>query len=81
MTKGQKMEGNRMNDILMAISPFPPPRRGLRAVVGPFPTLKRGANDRCAPGAIEIGTSLVNKRDSCDCPGKRRSVGFQAGLI
>ena len=26
-----------------------------------FPTLKRGANHRCAYGAIEIGTSLVNE--------------------
>src|ERR1035437_5866678 len=32
-----------------------------------FPTLKRGANDRCASGAIEIVISLVNKMDSCDC--------------
>ena len=31
-----------------------------------FPTLKRGANDHCASGATEIGTSLVNKVDSCD---------------
>ena len=26
-----------------------------------FPTLKRGANDHCASGAIEIGTMLVSK--------------------
>ena len=26
----------------------------------PFPTLKRGANHRCASGAMEIGTGLVN---------------------
>ena len=24
-----------------------------------FPTLKRGANNRCASGAMEIGTRLV----------------------
>src|ERR1035438_2128590 len=34
-----------------------------------FPTLKRGANDHCASGAKEIGISLINKMDSCDCPG------------
>jgi hypothetical protein len=34
-----------------------------------IPTLKRGARDRCASSAIEIGTRLVNKMDSCDCPG------------
>jgi len=33
-----------------------------------FPTLKRGANNRCASGAIELGTSLINKVSSCDCP-------------
>jgi len=33
-----------------------------------FPTLKRGANDRCASGAIEVGSKLVNSTDSCDCP-------------
>jgi len=37
------------------------------------PTLKRGANKRCASGAIEIGTRLVNKMDSCDCPGEVES--------
>jgi len=26
-----------------------------------FPALKRGANDHCASGAIEIGTMLVSK--------------------
>jgi hypothetical protein len=36
-----------------------------------FPTLKRGANNPCAYGAIEIGTKLVNKMDSCDCPGSK----------
>jgi hypothetical protein len=34
-----------------------------------LPTLKRGANDRCASGAIEIGTGLFNERDSYDYPG------------
>src|ERR1017187_9300652 len=29
--------------------------------------VKRGSNDRCACGAIEIAISLVNKMDSCDC--------------
>jgi Xaa-Pro aminopeptidase len=33
-----------------------------------FPTLKRGANERCAYGAIETGTSPVNEMDSRDCP-------------
>jgi len=33
-----------------------------------FPTLKRGANDRCASGATEIGASLVSKMDSCGGP-------------
>jgi len=33
-----------------------------------FPTLKRGANHHSASGAIEIGTGLVEKMDSCDCP-------------
>jgi len=36
-----------------------------------FPTLKRWANNRCASGAIEIGTRLLSKVDSCDCPGFR----------
>jgi hypothetical protein len=29
-----------------------------------FLTLKRGANERCAYGAIGMGASLVNKMDS-----------------
>jgi len=43
-----------------------------RLILASFPTLKRWANDRCAYGAIEIGTRLVNntrlanKMDSCD---------------
>jgi len=39
-----------------------------RLLLALFPTLKRGANDRCASGAIEIGTSVVNKMGSSDCP-------------
>jgi len=44
-----------------------------------LPTLKRGANDRCASGAIQIGTSLVNKRASCDCPEMRRPELDESG--
>jgi len=32
-----------------------------RLLLALFPTLKRGANDRCASGAIEIGSSLNDK--------------------
>ncbi len=35
-----------------------------------LPTLKRGANNHCAYGAIEIGIKLVNKMESCDCLGR-----------
>ena len=62
-------QGNRMNDVLMAISPFAPPPRADELLLAALPTLKRGANDPCASGAIRIGTCLVNKEDSCDCPG------------
>jgi hypothetical protein len=36
----------------------------------PFPTLKRGANHRCASGAMEIGTGLVNG-----------AIGIGTGLV
>jgi hypothetical protein len=57
-----------MNAILMRISLLAPPTGLARLLPAIFPTLKRGANDRCASGAIETGTSVVNKIDSCDCP-------------
>jgi hypothetical protein len=37
-------------------------------LLAPFPTLKRGANHRCASGAMEIGAPLVDNLDSCDYP-------------
>jgi hypothetical protein len=49
-----------------------------------FPTLKRGANDHCASGAIEIGPMMVNKTDSCDCPDahplRSSCEGWKAGF-
>ena len=58
-----------MSDILMAIRRLHRPDGADELLlVCFFPTLKRGANDRCASGAIEIGSCLVNKMDSFGCP-------------
>ena len=35
---------------------------------GRLPALKRGTDNQCASGAIEIGTGLVNRIHSCDRP-------------
>ena len=45
--------------------------------------MKRGANDRCASGAMEIETRLVNKMDSCDRPDRllRQAAGCHPVLI
>jgi hypothetical protein len=44
-----------------------------------FPTLKRGANNHCAYGAVKIEASLLHP-DSCDCPAFAQEVrGASAG--
>jgi hypothetical protein len=40
--------------------------------------LKRGANDRCASGAVISGTILVNEKYSCDCPATGRLASSSA---
>jgi len=42
------------------------------------PTQKRGANDLCAYGAMEIGAMIVNKVASCDWPDTMCSL---AGIL
>jgi hypothetical protein len=44
------------------------PYRADQVLLAPFPTLKRGANQHCAYGATEIGASLANNLDLCNCP-------------
>ena len=59
-----------MKAILETSSQFAPSLRDSDPILGvAFPTLKRGANDHCASGAMEIGISLVYKMDTCDRPG------------
>jgi hypothetical protein len=43
-----------------------------------FPTLKRGANHRCASGATEIATSLINKEPTCST---QNQYGQQNGFM
>jgi hypothetical protein len=51
----------------MAESPLcSAPNGADRSLLANFPTLKRGANSRCASGAIGMGTTRVNNLDSCD---------------
>ena len=73
MSSGAGEQGNRMKAILETNSRFAPSLRDSDPILRvAFPTLKRGANDHCASGAMENGTSLVNKKDSCDHPARER---------
>ena len=55
------IQGNRVKDILMTNLAVRAVPTGLRLMLTSFPTLKRGANDRCASGAMEIGARLVKE--------------------
>jgi hypothetical protein len=69
-------QGNRMNSLDDNFAAFAAPCGVERLFLGCFRTLKRGASDRSASGAIEAGASLVKKNRFMRLPWRFSAFGL-----